>query len=703
MRDKHTSDSALDYIADSPFHRGEQQIQHRLGVREQMERFGRRVIRDYMPDQHRHFYAQLPYVFLGHADAQGWPWASVLFGKPGFIRSPHEKALQITASPLPGDPLAKSWREGAHIGLLGIELPTRRRNRLATVVRASEGETLQLEIGQSFGNCPQYIQTRSLSWLNKEAQPSPKVESLGSFSTEHAQLIAQSDTFFVASYLAANRGAASEGADVSHRGGKPGFVRVDNDTTLTIPDYLGNNHFNTFGNIEENGRAGLLFLDFENGHMLTLSGRAEILWDADDLHYFEGAQRLWRFHLNEGYFVRNALPVRWSLDEFSPNSLLTGTWQEAEAARTLATQQQDWRPLRVHRIEEESATIRSVYLQPEGGGARYRFEPGQFLSLRADIQGETVVRTYSLSSAPAEAGYRISVKREVSDDAANPDGVFSNFLHDQLNTGDVLEARAPAGTFRYDAGESRPAVLLAAGVGITPMISMMRHTLFEGIRTRHMRPVTLFAAARSAHERAFYEELKTLQQQSGGQLRTVWTLSQVDETLKPGIDYQHVGRLSAELLQEVLPLDDYDFYLCGPPGFMQHCYDLLRDLGVQDQRIMAEEFGPASLKRKQDQASKPFVPQAVAREALVKFSASGFEQAWTEQDGSLLELAEAHGLSPDFACRSGQCGACKVTLLAGTVSYESECTFPVADNEVLLCCAKPAADDSALPSVSLDI
>jgi len=325
-------------LADSPFHKGEQRIQHRLGVRDQMERVGRHVIRDHMPMQHRSFFENLPYVFVGHADSGGWPWASVLFGKPGFMRSPSEQQLNINSSPLAGDPLAKSWQEGTSLGLLGIELPTRRRNRLSAVVSVSEDRSLMLDIKQSFGNCPQYIQTRSLSWLDKDSHPQAEVKELNGLSAEHIQLISQSDTFFVASYLAEKNAAASEGADVSHRGGKPGFVRVDNETTLTIPDYLGNNYFNTFGNFVENEKAGLLFLDFENGHMLTLTGKAKILWESDDLEYFEGAQRLWRFNLQKGYFVKHALPVRWTLEEYSPNSLLTGTWQQAEAARTLATQ-----------------------------------------------------------------------------------------------------------------------------------------------------------------------------------------------------------------------------------------------------------------------------------------------------------------------------------------------------------------------------
>jgi predicted pyridoxine 5'-phosphate oxidase superfamily flavin-nucleotide-binding protein len=149
----------------SPFHAGEQAIQEKMGVREQMERFGSRVIRDHMPDQHRDFFGKLPFVFAGHADDKGWPWASILFGQPGFIESNDNTTIQINALPVGGDPLGDSLKEGTRIGLLGIELPTRRRNRLSTHIKAFTADQIQLEVDQSFGNCPQYIQTRDLESL----------------------------------------------------------------------------------------------------------------------------------------------------------------------------------------------------------------------------------------------------------------------------------------------------------------------------------------------------------------------------------------------------------------------------------------------------------------------------------------------------------------------------------------------------------
>ncbi len=675
----------------SPFHRGEQAIQKQLGVREQMERFGSRVIRDHMPEQHREFYQQLPFIFVGHADPQGRPWASILFGEPGFIHSPDNKILSLNAQPVAGDPLGDTLIPGTRLGLLGIELATRRRNRLAArIIESTEGQ-ISLRIDQSFGNCPQYIQTRELEQVDDEQRSIPTVKELQKLDQRAQSLIANSDTFFVASYVNNNSGEASEGADVSHRGGRPGFIRVDNDSTLTIPDYLGNNHFNTFGNFAENAKAGLLFLDFERGHLLTLTGTVEILWDSPDTEYFDGAERLWRFHVDHGRWIEHGLPLRWKMDEYSQNTLLTGTWAEAERKRQADVQREQWLPYVVKDIVEESRVVKSFYLQPEGHAVP-SFNPGQFITVKLPIDGKDTIRTYTVSSAPADLALRISVKREVSSHSGVPDGLFSNFIHSQLTIGDTVYAKAPCGAFTFDASEQRPAVLLAGGVGITPMVSMARHALLESVRTRAIRPTTLICAATNNDQRAFFKELQDIERQSAGNIRSFWALSQIDESMKPGLDYHHHGRISAPLLQAVLPLDDYDFYLCGPASFMQSMYDLLRELGVNDARVFAEEFGPASLQRDADQSSKKFEFVAQASEAIVEFTDSGIEQAWSEQDGSLLDFAEAHGLTPEFGCRSGQCGACKTDLVSGAVSYLTEPSSPLNEGEVLLCCAVPAAD-----------
>ena len=236
------------------------------------------------------------------------------------------------------------------------------------------------------------------------------------------------------------------------------------------------------------------------------------------------------------------------------------------------------------------------------------------------------------------------------------------------------------------------------------MISMARHALIEGFRTRKIRPITFIGAARNHEQRAFFQELNEIKEASQNQINVFWTLSETNEDLTPGKDFHHTGRISRDLLQSILPLDDYDCYLCGPRGFMQACYDILRSLGVNDARIHAESFGPAALKRDADQASACITDKSAAQQAIVEFSDSKVEQAWSAEDGDLLKFTESHGLTPEFGCRSGQCGACKVKLNSGEVTCLVEHPAPVENNEVLLCCSVPkAVEGTVMPRLSIDI
>jgi len=672
----------------SPFHPGEITFQERVGKRDQMELSGRRVIRPYMPQQHRDFFTQLPFIAVGSVDADGWPWASLLVGKPGFIRSPDDRALELDAAPLPGDPLAGSLNPGAPLGLLGIELSTRRRNRLNVRVAGTADGLLRFAVDQSFGNCPQYIQTRDYDFVRDPRQSGTPAapERFASFDDATSDLIRNADTFFVASYLEAGGHSAIDGADVSHRGGRPGFVRVAGNT-LTIPDFAGNNHFNTLGNFLLNPKAGLLFMDFENGDLVFLTGTVEIIHDGPEVDAFMGAERAWQFTLDHGIRLADALPIRWTLNDFSPNSLISGTWGETEAALAAEAKREAWRPYRVVRTEDESSVIRSFYLEPEDGDGLLPHEAGQYLTVRVTPEDadKPVIRTYTLSSSPADNHYRISVKRE-------EDGWISRHLHAALKTGASIEAKAPRGDFWLDASVDRPAVLIAGGVGVTPMISMARHAATEGLRTRHYRPLTILHAAQTTGQRAFHETFQSLAEASDGALRYVSLISRPEEGEEAGIDFDAAGRIGRDVLRQHLALDNYDFFLCGPGGFMQAAYDAIRALGVRDARIHAEAFGPASLERRPDADAAPVVEQPPeAKQATVTFAKSGFEQTWTPEDGTLLEFAEAHGLTPEHSCRSGACGACVVPMLSGKETYRNTVTAPRGEGEVLICSAVPAA------------
>ncbi len=311
---------------ESPFHAGERAIQRRLGAQEQMDSQGRRVIREFMPEQHRQFFAQLSYVIAGTVEASGHPWASILVGAPGFLSAPTDRTLQIAAKPLFGDPLASTLAAGIDIGLLGIELHTRRRNRLNGVVTAHHAAGFEIRVGQSFGNCPKYIQARLFEWGEFDPTTPKPVHQVTTLSDVERAAIATSDTFFIATAYQSELAGAASGVDVSHRGGKPGFVRIDDNQTLTVPDFSGNCHFNTLGNLELNPHAGLLFVDFIQGHLLYLTGTAETIWQGDEISAYQGAERLLRFHLERGYRVENSLPRPWSTPELSPFLDRTGSW-----------------------------------------------------------------------------------------------------------------------------------------------------------------------------------------------------------------------------------------------------------------------------------------------------------------------------------------------------------------------------------------
>jgi predicted pyridoxine 5'-phosphate oxidase superfamily flavin-nucleotide-binding protein len=307
-----------------PFHRGEQEVQQRAGVRERMAQVGERAVRAAMPDQHREFFPLLPFVVLGAVDAGGQPWATLLAGADvGFVRSIDAAHLRVDALPPANDPLEGLLLPAAALGLLGIELQTRRRNRANGHITQRDERGFMLHVEQSFGNCPKYIQRRdALRRAPSTRNSAQRAARLGALS---AARLRRADTFFIATHAALD--TPSAGSDVSHRGGLPGFVDVTDDgQTLTWPDFVGNSFYNTLGNIAIEPRVGLVFPDFETGDLLHVAGHAEIVWNGHDLAAFAGAERLVRMRVSEVLFRPAALPLRWRLAEVSPALQGTGVW-----------------------------------------------------------------------------------------------------------------------------------------------------------------------------------------------------------------------------------------------------------------------------------------------------------------------------------------------------------------------------------------
>lgn len=296
-----------------PWHAGELALQARFGVAAKMEDVGRRVVRDYMPDQHREFFAQMPFVVLGSVAPDGRVWATLRAGPPGFLHSPDARILDMHLPRDAADPADAGMEDGQPVGLLGIDLMTRRRNRMNGVLRHADsaGAGFHIDVAQSFGNCPRYIQQRAFSFTRDPSeQTSIAPLAMDALDSRARALIASADAFFVASY--ADRPDAGRQVDVSHRGGKPGFVRLDADGGLTIPDFAGNLFFNTLGNFMVNPTAGVTFADFETGELLQMSGRVEVIVDSPEIAAFQGAERLWRFFPEKIVRREAALPMRWA-------------------------------------------------------------------------------------------------------------------------------------------------------------------------------------------------------------------------------------------------------------------------------------------------------------------------------------------------------------------------------------------------------
>ncbi len=549
------------FNSDSPFHAGEQAVQRRLGVREQIEPWARKVIRPLMPAEHRAFYEALPYVIAAARDDSGRPWATILAGGAGFIESLDPKRLSIAGGTVAGDALQGAFRVGADVGLLGIELATRRRNRVNGRIASSDSKGIVFEVDQSFGNCPRYISERELRIVSTDGTPPERVR-MERLTKAAASQIRSADTFFIATGHRAKGEDVAFGMDASHRGGARGFVEIVDDRTLLIPDYSGNNHFNTIGNLVLDPRAGLLFVDFESGGMLQMTGRTEIDWDSKELGRFPGARRLIRFTLDEAIWLEAALPLRWDF---------------AIASR---------RELRLVEKKRESVDVFSFVFEAKGGEPLDDFSAGQHLSIeiRLPDHNDPLSRTYSLSKGSDDSRYRISVKRETQ-------GVVSRYLHDTAIVGDIFVTHAPSGDFVLDADldqRSRPIVLVSVGIGLTPMLSM----LHELAGSTAKRPVWFVHGTRDGEHHVLAAEVRALTSANESIKTCVAYTRPLSADLK-GRDFDIEGRVDVGLLESILPDLDADYYLCGPVGFMAELQLGLEALGVPTSQIHSESFGLA--------------------------------------------------------------------------------------------------------------
>jgi len=349
-----------------------------------------------------------------------------------------------------------------------------------------------------------------------------------------------------------------------------------------------------------------------------------------------------------------------------------------------------WRDLRVVRREFEDAaqTQCSFYLVPVDGAALPDFKPGQYLTFALDVASGTrksalprqVIRCYSLSERPDPHHYRITVKR-----VGPPPGVASSHWHDRVQAGDVLRARAPSGHFFIDPDDSATPVLIAGGIGITPLLAMLNWWLAQ----RPGRPIHLYFGLRHSREHAFASWLAQ-QVAAHSHFHLTIACSRPVPGEEPGRDFQHLGHVDIELLGRTLPVGRHRFYVCGPPSMLASVLPALRLWGVASEDIRHEAFGPASGDvpdaSTQPSAGGPVV-STVALE--VRFARSGRTLMWDARDASLLAFAERHAVAVDAGCRVGSCGTCETRVMAGQVAYAEPPDHDIAPGHCLLCVGTP--------------
>jgi ferredoxin-NADP reductase len=332
-----------------------------------------------------------------------------------------------------------------------------------------------------------------------------------------------------------------------------------------------------------------------------------------------------------------------------------------------------WRRLRVAARVAETADIVSLHLEAADGAPLAPFSAGQFLTLRLiGPDGRPVPRNYSLSSDPADLSrYRISVRRHAA-------GLGSARMHDGAPVGTELEAAAPKGRFALDESARRPVLLLAAGIGLTPLAAMAHRLAALGRETH------LLHAVRDAADRPFAAEMAAL---AARHPSLAWH----------PVDTRAHGRIDAAMLRRLVPMGDYEAYLCGPSAFMQAMLDILVALGVREERIAHEFFGPGrplvaggTTTIAPEPPVAPVSPAATVSTELptVRFARAGLAVQWDGESRTLLDFAESHGLTPAFSCRNGICNTC-LAAVEGRVRYIEEPLEAPAAGEALLCCAVP--------------
>jgi ferredoxin-NADP reductase len=393
-------------------------------------------------------------------------------------------------------------------------------------------------------------------------------------------------------------------------------------------------------------------------------------------------------------FSANRLAVAREAAELGHLNALTGELTERQRVKK-EIEDGAWNGFRKFRVSKKQIEAKdqcSFYLTPHDGRPVPPFQPGQFLTFRLDIpdQRKPVIRCYSLSDCPRPDHYRVTIKRVPPPrDTEHPPGLSSNFFHDEIEEGQILDVRAPGGHFFLDTTRSTPVVLIGGGIGLTPVLSMVNHIVETGSK----RETWFFYGVQNGEDHAMKEHLQKIDDEHDNiKICVVYSRPREGEDVE-GEDYKYKGRVGADLFREVLPSNNYDYYFCGPPPMMNSLFEGLRDWDVPEEKIHYEAFGPATVSKKKDadKASEkaPSSVSDAAENFVVNFAKTGKEIAWDPDVGSILDLAEDNDIVIDSGCRAGNCGTCETAIKSGDVEYLSEPGEMPDAGSCLACVAVP--------------
>ena len=375
------------------------------------------------------------------------------------------------------------------------------------------------------------------------------------------------------------------------------------------------------------------------------------------------------------------------------NRQLHAVLQWARAAKPVFKAWSGTRSFVVAAVVDEAVDCKSFYLVPADGHPLPRYEPGQFLtfSLPVDPHQKPLVRCYSLSDRPQEGYYRITIKQARPLSALSPTGgaelplgVGSSYFHQRVQAETMLEVQAPQGAFFLDPTDDSPVVLIGAGIGVTPILSMASTLAAE----RAEQTAYVFAGFGNSREHPFRQQMQELDTACEN-LHFDITYSRPMPADTIGRDYDHRGYVDVARLRQVLPSNNFRFYLCGPAGMMETLVPALKAWGVPESHIRFEAFGPASVKGLKKIRKANGIATGPCR---VEFTLAGKSLTWDDGNESLLEFAESQGVSLDYGCRAGNCGQCLVSVKSGSVDHIQTPGMPLDKNQCLTCIGVPHGD-----------